>query len=64
MKKDYLLLAVPTPGSDLPEVVRATVPENMTRWDLYVTILASVPADAPQPVPLNLDDDLTTNMAG
>lgn len=64
MKKDYLLLAVPSPVSEVPEIVRATVPEGLSRMDLYLSILAHIPADAPQPQPLNLTDDRLANLLG
>lgn len=64
MQKDYLLLAIPTPGSSVPEIVRATVPEGLSRMDLYLSLMANIPADAPQPTALNITDDRLATILG
>ncbi|MGP9760887.1 hypothetical protein [Corynebacterium sp. AOP12-C2-36] len=51
---DTLLLATPT-GADNLEVIRVRVPDNLSREDLFLHILADIPAGEPQPYALNLD---------
>lgn len=53
---DSLLLAVPPDDSGgEPTVLRVRVPAGMAREDVYFQVLAEVPADAPQPVALNIE---------
>lgn len=45
------------PEHILDKGFRVTVPEGLTREDLYWQILAEIPADEPQPVALNLESE-------
>lgn len=60
---DDLLLAVfdpDDPNSD-PTVIRVRVPDDLTATDLYLKVLAEVPAGQPQPVALNIGRSPVSN---
>lgn len=51
--QDHLLLAVPSCEGG-PTILRVTVPEGLSREDVYLSLIAEIPAAAPQPVALNI----------